>query len=167
MAETLIALDQHPLDKYLEDTTYVATDVKKFLNGEMFDTVHNFVLNYDSITVEPKSASSSDMSSVGGVGGTGEASENEESSDSESNASGKSQSLLNQGKSGVTLNGIKMVQNKQSMTYDQVNKLTPLQARNEMTKTNLYYNTTILRLRARARGYVVSAGTPYWKFKNG
>ena len=167
MAETLIALDQHPLDKYLEDTTYVATDVKKFLNGEMFDTVHNFVLNYDSITVEPKSASSSDMSSVGGVGGTGETSENGENSNSESSASGKSQSLLNQGKSGVTSSGIKMVQNKQSMTYDQVNKLTPLQARNEMTKTNLYYNTTILRLRARARGYVVSAGTPYWKFKNG
>lgn len=164
MAETLIALDQHPLDKYLEDTTYVATDVEKFLNGEMFDTVHNSVLNYDSITIEPKSAESSDMSSINSIGGEN-ASEDEENSDSE--ASKKSQDLLSKSKSGITLNGIKMVQNKQSMTYDQVNKLTPLQARNEMTKTNLYYNTTILRLRARARGYVVNAGTPYWKFKNG
>ena len=70
MEDTLLALEEHPLDKYLEDTTFISTDVKKFLNGEMFETVHGPFLSYDSITVEPKSAPTSDMSTIGGVGGT-------------------------------------------------------------------------------------------------
>ena len=163
MEDTLLSLEEHPLDKYLEDTTFVSTDVKRFLNGEMFDTVHNFVLNYDSITIEPKSASSSDMSSISGVGSATDGSEDTNGSD----AASKGQSLLNQGKSGITLSGITITQNKQALTYDQVNKLTPLQARNEMVKTNQYYYTTILRLRARARGYNVGPNTPYSKFANG
>lgn len=70
MEDTLLALEEHPLDKYLEDTTFISTDVKKFLNGEMFETVHGPFLSYDSITVEPKSAPTSDMSTIGGIGGT-------------------------------------------------------------------------------------------------
>lgn len=70
MEDTLLALEEHPLDKYLEDTTFISTDVKRFLNGEMFETVHGPFLSYDSITVEPKSAPTSDMSTIGGVGGT-------------------------------------------------------------------------------------------------
>ena len=64
MEDTLLELEEHPLDKYLKDTTYVATDVKKFLDGEMFDELHPNVLNYGSVTVEPKSAPTSNMSNM-------------------------------------------------------------------------------------------------------
>lgn len=78
MAETLIALEEHPLQKYLEDTTYVAADIKKLLTGEFFETVHNNIMNYDAISIQPKSSSSSDMSTVGGsstsTSGTGDTS---------------------------------------------------------------------------------------------
>lgn len=71
MEDTLLELEEHPLDKYLKDTTYIATDVKKFLNGEMFDELHNSVMNYDAITIQAKSASTSNISAVGGnVGAT-------------------------------------------------------------------------------------------------
>ena len=154
MEETLLALEEHPLDKYLEDTTYVSTDVKRFLNGEMFDTVHNFVLNYDSITIEPKSGASSDMSTISdGAGST-----------SDTNSEDSSQWYEN-GKAGITLSGIKFkTNNKQALSYAQVNAMTFLQAREEATKTDKYYWTTILRLRARAALYNVGPGTPYYKF---
>lgn len=154
MEETLLALEEHPLDKYLEDTTYVSTDVKRFLNGEMFDTVHNFVLNYDSITIEPKSGASSDMSTISdGAGST-----------SDTNSEDSSQWYEN-GKTGITLSGIKFkTNNKQALSYAQVNAMTFLQAREEATKTDKYYWTTILRLRARAALYNVGPGTPYYKF---
>ena len=37
----------------------VIKDVKKFLNGEIFDETHPFYLDYNAITVQPKSTSSS------------------------------------------------------------------------------------------------------------
>ena len=45
-----------------------------------------------------------------------------------------------------------------------VNIITFLQAREEATRTDKYYWTTILRLRARAALYNVGPGTPYYKF---
>ena len=162
MEETLLALEEHPLDKYLEDTTYVSTDVKKFLNGEMFDTVHNFVLNYDSITIEPKSSASSDMSTIGGgVGGTSDT-----NSENGSNGSGSSDSSqwYENGKTGVTLNNVKFNTPKQALSYDQVNAMSFGQAQQEAAKTDKYYWTTILRLRARGALYRVGPGTPYYKF---
>lgn len=170
MAQTLIALEEHPLDKYLEDTTYVATDVQKFLNGEYFPTIHGNILDYGAITIEPTSASSSDVSEIsdsttGDVNGDGVV-------DSADTAVQYGRDMLSQGRTGITLSGITLTGGtgsggKQALSYDEVNRMTPLQARNEMTKTNQYYNTTILRLRARARGYVVGSGTPYSQFANG
>lgn len=72
MAETLIAMDESPLEKYLDDETGIVEKVQKFLKGEMFDETHNAAMNYDAITIDPKSASSSEMSGVSGApsGGT-------------------------------------------------------------------------------------------------
>lgn len=57
MAATLIALEEHPLDKYLEDTKNVAEDVVSLLQGRFFDTVNNGVLNYGAITIQAKDSS--------------------------------------------------------------------------------------------------------------
>lgn len=61
MAKTLIAMEEHPFEQYLEDETGIVEKVQNFLDGEMFDELHNNVMNYDSITIEPKSAPSSNM----------------------------------------------------------------------------------------------------------
>lgn len=65
MAETLLAMDENPLEKYLEDETGIIEKVKALLDGDMFDEIHNKVMNYDAITIEPKAAASSDMSATG------------------------------------------------------------------------------------------------------
>lgn len=59
MAETLIAMEEHPLDKYLEDTKNVAKDVTALLKGHFFDTVNNGVLNYGAITIQAQNATTS------------------------------------------------------------------------------------------------------------
>ena len=64
MAETLVAMEENPLEKYLEDETGIVESVKKLLDGEMFDEVHNSVMDYNAITIEAKAASSSEMSTV-------------------------------------------------------------------------------------------------------
>ena len=65
MAETLLAMEENPLDKYLEDESGIVESVLKLLEGEMFDELHNKVMDYDAITIEPKAASTSDMSTTG------------------------------------------------------------------------------------------------------
>jgi len=162
MEDTLLALEEHPLDSYLNDTTFVASDVKKFLNGEMFDELHNSVMNYGSITVQPKSSGSSDMSTIGsGAGGTS----NDKNSDKQKNgSSGNESQWYENGKTGVTLNNIKFNTPKQALSYDQVNAMSFNQAQQEAAKTDKYYWTTILRLRARGALYNVGPNTPYHKF---
>lgn len=86
MAETLIAMDENPLEKYLEDETGIVEDVLALLNGDMFEELHNKVMNYDSITIEPKAAQTSSIESMGD-GTTGATGENE-SDDSSGGGSG-------------------------------------------------------------------------------
>ena len=69
MAETLIAMEENPLEKYLEDETGIIEKVQKFLDGEMFDELHNKVMDYGAITIEPKAASSTSMSTAGDTAG--------------------------------------------------------------------------------------------------
>lgn len=76
MAETLIAMDENPLEKYLEDETGIVESVLALLNGDMFEELHNKVMNYDSITIEPKAAQTSSIESMGD-GTTGATGENE------------------------------------------------------------------------------------------
>ena len=77
MAETLIAMEDHPFEKYTEDETGIVEDIKRLLAGEMFEELHNNIMDYDAITIEPKASSSSEMSAVGGaVGGAATAATN-------------------------------------------------------------------------------------------
>lgn len=86
MAETLAAMDENPLEKYLEDETGIVEKVKKFLDGEMFDELHNRVMDYGAITVEPKAASSSAMSSTAGGANTGNTGNNTNNNNNGSNS---------------------------------------------------------------------------------
>lgn len=89
MAETLIAMEENPLEKYLEDETGIVEKVQKFLDGEMFDELHNKVMDYGAITIEPKSTTSTNMSTTGSTTGTaGDSGGN--SGDSSSSSSGTS-----------------------------------------------------------------------------
>lgn len=93
MAETLIAMEENPLEKYLEDETGIVEKVQKFLDGEMFDELHNKVMDYGAITIEPKAASSTSMSTAGDTAGgatggtTGGGSDNNNSSSQNNNSS--------------------------------------------------------------------------------
>ena len=64
MAETLIAMEENPLEKYLEDETGIVESVIKLLDGDMFEELHNNIMDYDAITVQPKSTTTSTMSTV-------------------------------------------------------------------------------------------------------
>ena len=140
MEDTLLALEDHPLDKYLEDTTFISTDVKKFLNGEMFETVHGFAMNYDAITVEPKSSSTSDMSTISGASGT---------NGSGTNGSGSNKNGWHDGQ---------LYENGKIVLYDSyINTLSPTQARAKAEGgSNTYTQDTLDRLWRRANSVVVS-----------
>ena len=101
MAETLMAMEENPLEKYLEDETGIVEKVQKFLDGEMFDELHNKVMDYGAITVEPKTASTSEMSSTGssvGGGTSGESSNGDSDSNDDSNSGGGGSSTTSQRK---------------------------------------------------------------------
>ena len=89
MAETLIAMEENPLEKYLEDETGIVEKVQKFLDGEMFDELHNKVMDYGAITIEPKSTTSTNMSTTGSTTGTA-GNSGDSSVDSSSSSSGTS-----------------------------------------------------------------------------
>lgn len=89
MAETLIAMEENPLEKYLEDETGIVEKVQKFLDGEMFDELHNKVMDYGAITIEPKSTTSTNMSTTGSTTGTA-GNSGDSSGDSSSSSSGTS-----------------------------------------------------------------------------
>lgn len=61
MAETLINMEENPLEQYLEDETGVVEAVQRFLDGDIFEELHNNVMNYDAITIQPASTTSSDI----------------------------------------------------------------------------------------------------------
>ena len=86
MAKTLTAMDENPLEKYLEDETGIIESVQQLLNGEM---LHNKIMNYDAITIEPKSTTSTDMSTTGSTTGTaGDSGGNSGDSNGDSSSSG-------------------------------------------------------------------------------
>ena len=157
MAETLIELTEHPLDKYLEDTTYVATDVKKFLNGEFFDTVHGNYLSYGSITITPKSASSSNMSTVGGITGDTATST---SGDEADRSDGNSGSGNSSGSSGNGVSGVygKTAAGSYYLTNEAINKMDIWEARRRYEdgqKRNIYTRATMYKLGLRMYGFPV------------
>ena len=69
MAQTLTAITENPLlhgNYDYEENEYIIEDVGKLLKGEMFEELHNEVMNYDSITIEPKAPETdANMSAMG------------------------------------------------------------------------------------------------------
>lgn len=59
MVQTLLAMEENPLEKYVDDETGIIEDVQALLKGYMFDELHNKVMNYNSITIPPKASSTS------------------------------------------------------------------------------------------------------------
>lgn len=102
MAETLIAMEENPLEKYLEDETGIVESVQKLLDGEMFDELHNKVMDYGAITVEPKASSSSEMSTTG----TGTTGTTGDTNSNGSNGSGSNGSGSSSGSGGTTARGV-------------------------------------------------------------
>ena len=161
MIDTLIELNEHPLEKYLEDSTYVAVDVKKFLDGEFFDTIHGNFLSYGSITVEPQSASSSEMSTVGGSNTTTSNTNNDESSESgnstnNSSSGGSSNTTSTAGVSGVWG---KTAKGSYYLTKDAINKMSREEAWNRYQdgkKNNRYTAATMSKLFQRSFGIVLT-----------
>lgn len=66
MAKILIKSEKDPISLYEEESRQILSDIKKILNGGMFDELHGDVLDYDAITVEPRSSGSSEMEQLGG-----------------------------------------------------------------------------------------------------
>ena len=64
MAETLIAMEESRYEGYVDDETGIVEDITKFLNGYIFEELHNRVMDYGVITIEPKSAPTTNMSTV-------------------------------------------------------------------------------------------------------
>lgn len=111
MAETLAAMDENPLEKYLEDETGIVEKVQKFLDGEMFDELHNRVMDYGAVTIEPKASSTSEISTTG----TTETTNNTATGDSNnSNNNGGDSSpnvreTLNPAKTSIGLQGVNII----------------------------------------------------------
>lgn len=140
MAETLMAMDEHPLEKYLEDETGIVEYVQKFLNGDMFDEIHNNVMNYDAITIEPKTAPSSDMSAVGGTGSSAEGGDAQSGNGgSGSNSSFGNTSSRAREKNGW-IGGQLYSNGKIVLSKNYINTLSPEQARQK--RTGAYANHT-------------------------
>ena len=161
MAETLLAMDENPLEKYLDDETGIVEDVQKLLNGEMFDELHNNVMNYDAITVEPKSATTSDMSTAGGgSGNSGNSSEDEDGGISPDNFA-KMNTVIGRSLSNTMQNRGKASSGKASrssstsskgtvnLSIGSIRKLSPAVAAT-MSKNPKYspYTVSLLKLRA-------------------
>lgn len=161
MAETLLAMEENPLEKYIEDETGIIEKVKAFLDGDMFEELHNKVMNYDAITIEPKSASSSSASSTGtDTTSTSDTDSNsEEESDSESsnrsnnsNKSNKSNKKKSSPKNGWH-NGQLYKNGKIYLSPNYIWGLSSKQAIQKLkTGKNTYTTDTIKRLRRRAVG---------------
>ena len=95
MAQTLQEITENPLlhGNYDEEgSEYIIEDVGKLLRGEMFEELHNEVMNYDSITIEPKSSASSDMSTTGTTPNNTNNQNNNQNNNKNNNKSGNSSS---------------------------------------------------------------------------
>ena len=155
MADTLTTMEEHPFEKYLEDETGIIEKVNGFLRGEMFDEIHSNVMDYNAITIEPKSTSSSDMSTVGGTpgdtaGGTDENSDSSSSSGTSSNFGNKSS--RSREKNGW-INGQYYINGKIYLSKSYINSLSPKQAAAKRASgLRTYTSDTLQKLLWRSMG---------------
>lgn len=111
MAETLAAMEENPLEKYLEDETGIVEKVQKFLDGEMFDELHNKVMDYGAVTIEPKASSTSEISTTGTTGATNNTATGD-SNNSNNNGGDSSPNVretLNPAKTSIGLQGVNII----------------------------------------------------------
>ena len=148
MAETLVALEEHPFEKYLEDETGIVEKVNKFLQGNMFEELHNNIMDYGAITIEPKSTSTSEMS-VDSSLNSNETNMNEDNENTQSsNASNNNNSTFGNTSSRVR----DKKKNKIHLNQKYINSLTSEQAAAKAKQTSNYDEKTLKQLRRRAAG---------------
>lgn len=94
MAKILIESEKDPISLYEEESKQILSDIKKILNGDMFDELHNDVLDYGAITVEPKSSGSSEMEQLDN-GSVSLSNSDSSSTETNSNLSSKTENVSN------------------------------------------------------------------------
>ena len=109
MAHTLVAMEENPLEKYLDDETGIIEKVQNFLNGEMFDELHNNVMNYDSITIEPQAASSSDIATTGTTTPTTNTGSSDSNNSNNGNSTPSVRETLNPANTSIGLKGVNII----------------------------------------------------------
>ncbi len=149
--------EEETIDKHQEE--FDKKIINLFIGNTYYESdLTSNVMDYGKITVTPTASAntsgSSDISS---------SNDGDTNTENNNNAQEVSNNLLGNSHSGVTLQNISF--RKSMLTYDQVNALTPDQAYKESLRTDRYYHTTILRLRARSvLKYNISASTNYSRF---
>lgn len=149
LEKTLLSIDEAPLESYLTDTTFVATDVKRFLNGEFFETVHNNVLNYGAITIQPGSVSSSDISDMSGNSGTTNGNSEGNTTDENGTTTDGGATTQNGSQTSSTSNSGK---GKRTLSDAYIRRMRIEDAKINATKTDEFTMATIKKLRRRAMG---------------
>ena len=161
MAHTLVAMEEHPFEKYLDDETGIVEKVNNFLNGEMFEELHNYVMDYGAITIEPKSTTTSDATVVPGAGateGTNSTSENNSLSGSGSVSSSFGNTSSRAREKNGWINGQYYINGKIYLSKAYINSLTPEQARQKRTgayANHTYTDDTMQKLLWRSLGTVL------------
>ena len=158
MAETLVQLEENPLDKYLDDETGIVEKVQKFLDGDMFEELHNNVMDYGAITVQPKSTTTSNISSSN-VGNTNTSDlSNQSNSNSNSNSNSDSSSNSSTHASNVPLpsaDAIRRHAGPKALSKAYINTMSPQQAKKTLLlhkNTGQYTKDTLQKLLWRSFG---------------
>ena len=156
MADTLAQIEENPLKKYTEDETGIVEKVQKFLDGDIFEELHNNVMDYGAITIQPKSTTTSNISSTSTVGSNTSGSSNDSSGDSSQSSDSSSSRHIPLQKRDWNgwINGQYYINGKIYLSDEYINSLTPTQAWAKYTEglqTGVYREGTLNRLRA--RGY--------------
>ena len=164
MAQTLLQMEENPLERYLEDETGIVEKVQNFLKGDMFDEIHNNIMDYGAITIQPKSTTSSDISSSTDTGaGAAGASTDITNTDSSTTSNDKSNST--QSVKGTTssrsrekngwIGGQYFINGKIYLSKSYINSLSPEQARQKRTqayRNKTYTDDTMQKLLWRSLG---------------
>ena len=158
MAQTLLAITENPLlhgNYDYEENEYIIEDVGKLLRGEMFEELHNEVMNYDAITIEPKVAETTDMSTV--AGGTAGATSGD--SNSQNGSGGYDKTKVHATASAKPrdgwYNGQYYIGGKIYLYPSYIQSLSAGQALAKSRQTGTYTADTLTRLSRRARGLSV------------
>lgn len=148
MTETLLAMEENPLEKYLEDETGIIEKVQAFLDGDMFEELHNKVMDYNAITIQPKSTTTSEITSTENETTNNE---NDNNSDTEKNGSNVSSSFNGWHNGQLYENG------KIVLHPSYVNGLSAKEAANKWNSgKNTYTSMTLMRLKLRSQGLKIT-----------